>query len=236
LAIIGIVLLTVVACFVYVAGWFSPTRLSEARLVDGFQQVDGIHPGFRRNHAKGVCITGNFESNGQGVRFSKAAIFAPGRVPVEGRLSLAGGDPNTPDGPRDVRAMGLRFRPRADEEWRTAMVNIPVFVVKTPQAFYEQLFASKPDPATGKPDPAKMAAFGAAHPSGFANTQFNSLNAFRFINDAGAVTAVRGYPPTSPTLQHLKAIIGMILGSRRRRLVIERPCFCRCTKTMRLSG
>jgi hypothetical protein len=30
-----------------------------------------------------------------------------------------------------------------------------------------------------------------------------------------------------------QAIIGMIFGSLRRRLVIERPCFCRCSKTMR---
>jgi catalase len=214
LATIGVVVLAVVACFAYVAGWLSPARLSQARLIDRFQQVDGIHLGFRRNHAKGVCVTGSFESNGQGARLSKAAVFALGSVPVEGRFSLAGGDPHMADGPSDVRALGLRFRPPGGEEWRTAMVNIPVFIVKTPGAFYDQLLASKPDPATGKPDPAKMAAFSAAHPefgpaikiiisqpfsSGFANTQFNSLNAFRFISEAGVVTPVRwSMVPTEP--------------------------------------
>jgi catalase len=214
LATIGVVLLAIVVCFAYVGGWFSPARLSQARLIDRFQQVNGIHSGFRRNHAKGVCITGNFESNGQGTRLSKAAVFAPGRVPVEGRFSLAGGDPHIVDGPGDVRAMGLRFRPPAGEEWRTAMIDIPVFIVKAPEAFYDQLLASKPDPATGKPDPAKMAAFSAAHPefgpaikivmshpfsSGFANSQFNGLNAFRFINEAGVGTPVRwSMVPTEP--------------------------------------
>jgi hypothetical protein len=29
------------------------------------------------------------------------------------------------------------------------MIDIPVFVVKDPESFYEQLLASRPDPATG---------------------------------------------------------------------------------------
>ncbi len=46
--------------------------------------------GFRRNHAKGVCVTGWFESNGQAAVLSKAAVFKPGRIPVVGRFALAG--------------------------------------------------------------------------------------------------------------------------------------------------
>jgi hypothetical protein len=48
--------------------------------------------------------------------------------------------------------MALSFRPRDAEEWRTGMNDIPVFAVRTAEAFNEQLLASKPDPATGKPD------------------------------------------------------------------------------------
>jgi catalase len=44
------------------------------------------------------------------------------------------------------------------------MIDIPVFAVRTAQGFYDQLLASKPDPATGKPDPDKQKAFFAAHP------------------------------------------------------------------------
>jgi catalase len=32
------------------------------------------------------------------------------------------------------------------------MNNIPVFAVNSARGFYEQLLASSPDPATGKPD------------------------------------------------------------------------------------
>ena len=93
LAMIGAAVASVAGCFAYVAGWFSPHRLTQARLIDTFEQVNGIYSGFRRNHAKGVCIAGYFESNGQGARLSKAVVFQPGRVPVIGRFALAGGQP-----------------------------------------------------------------------------------------------------------------------------------------------
>lgn len=216
LAGIGAVVAAVAAAFAYVGGWLSPDRLSQAQIIDRFEHLNGVHPGFRRNHAKGVCVAGSFESNGQGMRLSKAAVFEPGRVPVVGRFSLSGGHPFMADGPKDVRALGLSFRPLHGEEWRTAMINIPVFVVKDPKAFYEQLLATRPDPATGKPDPAKLAAFTAAHPefpaamkviaghpfsSGFADTRYNGLNAFRFVNANGVATPARwSLVPTEPVV------------------------------------
>ncbi|MGZ3292243.1 MAG: catalase, partial [Xanthobacteraceae bacterium] len=164
LAAIGASVLAIALCFAYVGGGLSPGRLGEARFVDRFEEVNGVHPGFRRNHAKGVCIAGNFDSNGQGVRLSKAVVFTPGRVPVTGRVSLAGGHPDVADGPTAVLAMALRLQPPAGQEWRMAMIDIPVFLVKDGEGLYEQLLASQPDPKTGQPDPAKMAAFTAAHP------------------------------------------------------------------------
>ena len=35
--------------------------------------------GFRRNHAKGVAVTGHFDSNGNGSELSRAAVFRPGQ-------------------------------------------------------------------------------------------------------------------------------------------------------------
>jgi catalase len=110
LAMIGAAVASVAGCFAYVAGWLSPRSLTPARLIDTFEQVSGIYSGFRRNHAKGVCIAGYFESNGQGARLSKAVVFQPGRVPVIGRFALAGGQPYMADGPKAVRSMALSFR------------------------------------------------------------------------------------------------------------------------------
>ena len=203
---IGVVILCVAGGFLYLGGWFSPNALTPARFVDAFERTDGVYSGFRRNHAKGVGVSGYFESNGEGARLSKAGVFKPGRVSVIGRFSFGGGIPDVVDRPTMVRGLGLLFWLPDGEEWRTAMVNLPVFPFQTPQAFYDNLVASQPDPKTGKPDPEKMSAFVASHPatvralgiiqshapsSGFDNTAFNGLNAFRFIDAAGKSISVR---------------------------------------------
>ncbi len=206
LAAIGLVLLIVAAGFAYTGGWLSPGRLTPGRFADEFQRVNGVYPGFRRNHAKGLCLIGVFDSNGQGARLSRAKVFAPGRVAVIGRFALAGGRPFISDTPQNVRSMALRFSLPGGEEWRMGINDIPVFPVSTPAAFYEQLAASRPDPATGKPDPARMKDFLGRHPetvralaairaepmsSGFYNATYNSLDAFRFVDAAGHATPVR---------------------------------------------
>src|SRR5712671_2866928 len=93
LTAIGIALAIVGGTFADLGGWFTPNALTPARSISGFEDVNGIHPGFRRNHAKGVGVSGFFESNGNGVRLSKADVFRPGPVPVIGRFSLGGGQP-----------------------------------------------------------------------------------------------------------------------------------------------
>jgi catalase len=206
LTLICIALGAIAGTFAYFGGWLTPNVLTPARFTDGFEEVSGVHSGFRRNHAKGVGVSGFFESNGNGVRLSKAAVFQPGRVPVLGRFSLGGGNPNAPDTESSVRGLGLEFASPDGELWRTAMIHLPVFPFRTPEAFYENLLASKPEPQTGKPDPAKMQAFLTGHPetanalefiksqpatSGFGDCTFHSLNAFRFINAAGESTPVR---------------------------------------------
>jgi catalase len=206
LALIGIALAAVAGTFAYLGGWLTPNALTPARFTNGFEAVNGVHPGFRRNHAKGVGVSGLFESNGNGVRLSKAAVFQPGRVQVLGRFSQGGGNPFAPDTVSAPRGLAIQFSLPHGEVWRTVMLHLPVFPFRTPEAFYEQLFAFRPDPSTGQPDPAKVRAFLAHHPetvealqfiksqpasSGFGDVTFHSLNAFRFINATGESTSVR---------------------------------------------
>ena len=105
-------------------------------------------------------------------------------------------NPFVADAVQTVRSMALEFELPDGEEWRTGMNSIPVFVVSTPEAFRDQLVATRPDRATGKPDPTKVQAFLASHPSrrrrcphpaapissGFGNSTYNGLNAFQFVN------------------------------------------------------
>jgi catalase len=188
------------AAFAYTAGWLSPQRLTPDRVVDAFNSPTGTPLGHRRNHAKGICFTGVFESNGAGSALSQAQVFSRGRYPALGRFNLGTPDPNAADARVRVRGMGLRISTSDGQEWRTAMIDPPFFPVSTPQAFYELLIAS------ASKDPNAMKMFAAAHPEiaafgawaksapwtgSYAEERFNSLNSFLFVDSSGAEHAVR---------------------------------------------
>ncbi|MGY2288477.1 catalase family peroxidase [Pseudomonas sp. SDO528_S397] len=182
----------------------SPTAV---QIVDEMEAAAGrVRPGFRRNHAKGLCVSGHFESSGNGVAVSKASIFKPGTVPVMGRLSAAGPDPSQADMHSMIRSLALSLYTPDGQSWYTAMNSVPVFAVNTPQGLYEQLQASVPMYGGAGPDQAKMYAFRQAHPetkrfqgwlaahpgsSGFDNTAYYSVNAFRMTDEQGTVRFVR---------------------------------------------
>jgi len=200
LALIAIVIGLGAAIFAYTAGWFSPQRLTPDKVVAAFAPPSGAALGHRRNHAKGICFTGVFEANGAGSELSRAQVFARVQYPVLGRFNLATANPNAPDSTVRVRGLGIRISTPGGQEWRSAMIDPPVFTVSTPQAFYELLLAS------GSKDPNAMKAFAAAHPEfakfadwaknapwtgSYAEERFNSLNSFVFMDSSGAEHTVR---------------------------------------------
>ncbi|MEO7068844.1 MAG: catalase family peroxidase [Rhodanobacter sp.] len=209
LALLAIALIVAVVAFAFawVAGWLTPNRLTSQRFTNAIETTNGqIYRGFRRAHAKGICVAGYFEGSGQGVALSSASMFAPVRTPFVGRLSIGGGSPYGLDDKARVRSMALELNDANGQQWRMAMNSFPFFGVSSARGFYEQTVANTPDPATGKPDPAKQAAFAKAHPefarfadwaktapwsTSWASTTFNGVNAFRFINRAGEVHNVR---------------------------------------------
>ena len=223
---IGGVLLVLSAAFAMAAGWLPPHRLAADAIVDALEAHDGRHPGFRRAHAKGLCIEGSFRSNGNGTLLSKAGIFARSDSPVIGRFSTGGGQPYAPDGRLAFRSLALSLTQANGEQWRMALDDTPMFLVATPQAFVDFQRATAPDPRTGKPDPARAGAFLAQHPetraflqwqqdtplsTSFANETYYSINAFRFIDDAGKTWIVRwSFEPETP----FEAIDKATLGAR----------------------
>jgi catalase len=206
LAVIGAVVAAMGGAFVYASGLAAPERLTPQRIVDTFEANAGVHPGFRRNHAKGVCVEGYFEGNGLASDISSASVFKAVRTPVIGRFAIPGSNPSASDASVPVRSLALDFKLPDGQQWRTAMNNTPVFIVNTPQAFFAQLVALQPNPATGKPDPAKLKIFFAAHPetqpfqawvkshspsSSFGNAAYFGINAFRAIDANGKTHFIR---------------------------------------------
>jgi catalase len=209
------ILAIVVAVFAWVGGFLTPTRIGGGAIADVMQAANGkVYSGFRRAHAKGLCVTGYFEANGAATALSRAALFPKGTVPVIGRFSTGGGDPMAADGRLVFHALGLRFALPHGEEWRMAIDHTPIFIVSRLTDFVALQKASVPDLATGKPDPAKMKTFVATHPetaaflnymktaplpSSFANGTYYSINAFRFVDAKGQSRAVRWqFKPETP--------------------------------------
>ncbi|WIE48528.1 catalase family peroxidase [Pseudomonas sp. GM17] len=206
LAGIALVVAALAGAMAYVNGTFDPQRLTPKALVDVLEKNNGVHPGFRRNHAKGVCVAGYFESSGEARSYSSAQVFNEARTPVVGRFALPAGNPYALDGSVPIRSLALRFTQANGQQWRTGMNSMPVFPVGTPEAFYQLQQASSPDPATGKPNPASVPAFFAAHPeampflqwikgakpsASYATETYNGINAFYLVSASGQRQAVR---------------------------------------------
>ena len=85
-------------CILFGWAWgaLTPDRLSPDKLVNVLEKTGGVHPGYRRNHAKGLCVAGYFEGNGRATALSKADVFRTERSPVVGRFAIAGGVTRVP--------------------------------------------------------------------------------------------------------------------------------------------
>ena len=203
--IIGVTAAALVAGFLYTAGFFGSKGVTAQKFVD-LQQGGKSHYGFRRAHAKGVCLQGEFVANGSLAAYTDAELFKVGSNSFNGRFSIAGNNPLAPDLAAPVRSFALSFSMADGERWRTAMNTPPVMAVRTPEDFYQQLTVLTPDAKTGKRDVEKINAFFQAHPetaafnqwkdqyqatTSFATEQYHSINAFYLVNAQGQRQAVR---------------------------------------------
>lgn len=162
--------------------------------------------GFRRAHGRGLCFAGSFTPSNAAQTLSSASVFSGGEIPALGRFSFGGGNPMAPDLTGRTQAMALMLAASDGDQWRMKLNNIPYFITRDATGFLARGAAYKPDPATGQPDPAKIAAFLKDYPEAekflawekqaqwsgsFAGEQFNVVNAFIFINAKGERSAVR---------------------------------------------
>lgn len=214
-ALIGAIVVALLAGFGWAAGWLGASRTSGGDITAALEANNGgAARGYRRAHAKGLCFTGDFAANGRGSTLSTASALHAGTYPVLGRFSLGGGNPLAGDGRNVFHSMALLLKTPDGQEWRMALDHTPIFPVADVPAFLALQRATTPDPQTGKPDPAVLQPFLAAHPevkafqaymakavlpNSFANATYYSINAFRFTGAAGATRFVRWqFVPEAP--------------------------------------
>jgi catalase len=189
----------------------------EQQLVDAMNKVFGVHPGFRANHAKGVVAEGSFTASPEAAGLSRAVLFSGSPIPVTARFSDSTGIPNISDGSGNANphGMAVKFHLLDGSETDMVIVSFKFFPVATSEDFRDLLLAlaaSPPDAAK----PTKFEQFAASHPSvpaafatvatpdSFADEEYYGVNAFVFVDKAGARQAVR-YQMTPERVVHLSA-------------------------------
>jgi len=198
-------LLFVMALFVSVTSYAQDTVTAD-QVVGAIEKQFGTTPGQRRNHINGVCVAGSFTGDKAIQAYTSSPLFSGRQIPVIGRFSLAGGSLKIPDTARNPRGMALEFELPQRKVQHFTMLNVPVFGAATPNSFYDGVIANTPSPDTGKPDPEKIAAYKASHPDAqalgeylaknnpvvsYANSDFYSIHAFKFINKNNKTTLVK---------------------------------------------
>lgn len=168
------------------------------KLVDALEGVFGKQAA-RRSGAKGVCASGFFVGTPDGRALTSSAIFSGEEIPVIARFSVGGGNPKASDKGKTVRGLALKFNGPRGESWEMANISAPVFFANSPENFVKFLEARRPDPATGRPDPAKVKAFNDSHPdakpqidwlakspvpASYATVNYWGANAFEFTTPA----------------------------------------------------
>jgi catalase len=173
------------------------------QIVDLANKVDGVHPGFRAFHAKGVVVEGRFKASAEAARLSSATLFNGSSIPVTVRFSDGSGMPNVPDGsPAMPRGMAIKYHLPNGVDTDMVTNSFKFFPVGTGEDFRDLLqaiVASPPD----APKPTKLEQFFASHPNApkaigslpipdsFADEEYHGIDAFIFVSKSGERQAVR---------------------------------------------
>ena len=92
-------------------------------LLQQFDQLFGLHPGYRAAHAKGVMLTGTFKPTAGARALTKAPHVVRDSTPVTARFSNSTGIPDIPDHVPDANPRGLALRFNLAEHVHTDIVS-----------------------------------------------------------------------------------------------------------------
>ena len=166
-AICSIVLVHVGLCVPVVAA--EPVQPND--FIATFAKIFGEHPGVRKGHAKGFCVSGHFQGDTAAAAYSDGVLFSGQQYPLIGRFSLAGGNPQAAENSRSPRGLGVQIQLPTGSYQQLALLSTPVFGAKDPASFLGLLQASVPG-ADGKPNLAAIAAYRASHPDTQAQARY----------------------------------------------------------------
>lgn len=169
-------------------------------VLQAFDNLNGVHPGYRPVHAKGAFLSGAFTPSAEARSLTSAPHIQQASTPVIVRLSDFAGIPNIPDNdPQGASPRGFAIRFQLAEHLHTDIVahSVEGFPVRTAEDFVKFLSAvqaSGPD----APHPSPIESFLGSHPkalqyvqapkpipASLASESFFAVSAFKFTNSAG---------------------------------------------------
>jgi catalase len=168
-------------------------------LLQQFDTLFGLHPGFRPAHAKGILVSGAFRPATHASTLSRAPHLVAAATPVTVRFSNSTGLPAIPDNDPNADPRGIAVRFHLGEHRHTDIVahSANGFPTRTGEEFLEFLRAVVASPP-GTPSPTAVERFLGSHPAAlayvqmpkpapasFARQSYFGLTAMRFTNAAG---------------------------------------------------
>jgi catalase len=168
-------------------------------LLDQFETIFGVHPGFRPAHAKGVMLTGTFTPAEAAQRLTRAPHMTRATTPVTVRFSNSTGLPSLPDNAPEANPRGMAIRFHLAEHVHTDIVSHSTdgFPTRDGKEFLELLEAIAAS-APGGPSPQPVEHFLGSHPTALAFVQapkpfpsslaretYYGVTAFAFTNADG---------------------------------------------------
>lgn len=168
-------------------------------LLKEFDQLFGLHPGFRAAHAKGLMLSGNFTPSAEAPKLTRAPHITRPSTPVTARFSNSTGVPVIPDNSPDANPRGFAVRFNLAEHVHTDIVSHSTdgFPTRDGKEFLEFLKAVAASGAD-VPVPKPIESFLGSHPAALAFVQtpkpfptslardtYFGVTAFAFTNHAG---------------------------------------------------
>ena len=177
----------------------APSDALIRELLEGFDNLFGLHPGFRPVHAKGVMCSGTFTPASAASALTRAPHVARPSTPVIVRFSDFTGLPAIPDGDPNAGPRGMAVRFQLAQHVHTDIVahSENGFPTRTGEEFLEflrALAASGPNAAKPTPIESFLATHAAARrfaeapkptPTSYARESYFGVSALRFTNQAG---------------------------------------------------
>src|SRR3974390_3329493 len=112
------------------------------QLLEAFDQLQGLHPGFRPAHAKGLMCSGTFTPSPEAAKLTRAPHVTRPSTPVTVRYSNSTGLPTIPDNdPAQSGPRGMAIRFHLGEHIHTDIIaqSTDGFPVRTGEEFLEFL-------------------------------------------------------------------------------------------------